>query len=69
MSQEATMVTAGRIAEEFDIPRSTLYRLVNEGRIPAHEVTKAWHKRRQFAFNVSEVRQAIEESKRQPTHP
>lgn len=55
------MVTAKVIAEEFAIPRSTLYRLVDEGRIPAHDVTKPWHKRRQFQFRVSEVRRAIEE--------
>lgn len=60
------MVTAKVIAAEFDIPRSTLYRMVDEGRIPAHDVTKPWHKRRQLQFKVSEVRQAIEERKQPP---
>lgn len=58
------MVTARVIAEQFDIPRSTLYRLVDEGRIPADDVTKPWHKRRQFRFKVSEVRRAIEEQRK-----
>ena len=61
------MVTAKVIAEKFDIPRSTLYRLVGEGRVPAHDVTKPWHSRRQFRFRVSEVQRAIED--RRPDRP
>lgn len=54
------MVTAKVITEEFGIPRSTLYRLVKDGRIPAHDVTKPWHERQQVRFLVSEVRAALE---------
>lgn len=60
------MVSAKVIAAEFAIPRSTLYRMVDEGRIPALDVTKPWHRRRQLQFKVSEVRQAIEDAKRRP---
>lgn len=62
------MVTAKVIADEFGIPRSTLYRLVDDGRIPAHDVTKPWHDRRQLRFYVSEVREAIE-GRNRPTPP
>jgi excisionase family DNA binding protein len=62
------MVTAKVIAEKFEIPRSTLYRMVDDGRIPAHDVTKSWHKRRQFQFRESEVRKAIEDLAPTPPH-
>lgn len=58
------MVTAKVISDQFHIPRSTLYRLVEDGRIPAEDVTEVWHKRRQFRFRVSEVQQALDEMKR-----
>lgn len=63
------MVTAKVIADEFGIPRSTLYRLVDAGRIPAVDVTKPWHDRRQLRFSVSDVRKAIEDRKQQPPTP
>jgi excisionase family DNA binding protein len=66
MSQEEPMVTAKVISEQFAIPRSTLYRLVDEGRIPAEDVTKPWHRRRQLRFKASDVRKAIEDRKPSP---
>jgi excisionase family DNA binding protein len=62
--EDEPLVTAKVIADEFGIPRSTLYRLVADGRVPAHDVTKPWHDRRQLRFRVSEVRKAIEDRKR-----
>lgn len=62
------MVTAKVISDQFHIPRSTLYRLVRQGRIPSHDVTQPWHDRRQLRFKVSEVQAAIE-SKRAPGPP
>lgn len=61
------MVTAKVITDRFHIPRSTLYRLVKDGRVPAHDVTQPWHDRRQLRFKVSEVRKAIEDRKPSPS--
>jgi predicted DNA-binding transcriptional regulator AlpA len=63
------MVTAKVIAEKFAMPRSTLYRFVDEGRIPADDVTKPWHRRRQLRFRVSEVQRAIDAMKRPASPP
>lgn len=63
------MVTAKIITQRFDIPRSTLYRLVADGDIPAHDVTKSWHRQRQLRFKVSEVQQALEDRKQRPAPP
>lgn len=60
------MVTAKVIADEFGIPRSTLYRLVKDGRIPAHDVTQPWHDRKQFRFRMSEVKAAVEARRPRP---
>lgn len=60
------MVTAKVITDQFHIPRSTLYRLVDDGRIPAHDVTQPWHGRRQLRFRVSEVQAAIDAMKDKP---
>lgn len=64
------MVTAKSVTEELGIPRSTLYRLVEEGKVPAEDVTKDWHTRRQYRFRVSEVRAALEAIRRnRPSQP
>jgi excisionase family DNA binding protein len=64
--EDEPLVTAKVIADTFGIPRSTLYRLVNDGRIPAVDVTQPWHDRRQFRFCENDVRQAIAGRPRAP---
>jgi hypothetical protein len=70
---EPDIVEAGVIIRQFGIPNATLYRLVDEGRIPARDVTKPFHKRRHLLFNVREVGAAVErmrfERERRPTPP
>jgi predicted DNA-binding transcriptional regulator AlpA len=58
MKQEP-LVTAKVIADAFDMPRTTLYRLVKEGRVPAYDITRSWHINRRYGFRLSEVRQAL----------
>lgn len=59
------MVTAKVISDQFHIPRSTLYRLVDEGKVPVHDVTADYHQRRQIRFKVSEVQTALDRIKAQ----
>ena len=61
--EDEPLVTAKVIAAQFHIPRSTLYRLVDQGRIPAEDVTQPWHDRRQLRFKVSDVQRAIDAMK------
>lgn len=49
------------ISEEFDIPRTLLYRLVRDGRIPAQDVTKPYHNRRKYRFRREDVAKALAE--------
>lgn len=58
------MVTAKVITDRFHIPRATLYRLVDQGKVPAHDVTADYHQRRQIRFKESEVQAALEQIKR-----
>ena len=54
------MVSAQVVVRELGIPRSTLYRLVDEQKIPAHSVRKPWHQRDRLMFSVAEVKAALE---------
>jgi hypothetical protein len=67
--EDEPLVTAKVIAGEFGIPRSTLYRLVDDGKVRAHDVTADYHQRRQFRFLVSEVRADLDKIKEQRTPP
>lgn len=53
------MVGASQVIRETGIPRTTLYRLVDEKKIPAHEERKPWEKRARKRFLLSEVRAAL----------
>ena len=59
------MVTAKEVCETLGIPRYALYRLVEQGRVPASVETlppKPWHKpngRKAYRFKLSEVRAAL----------
>jgi predicted DNA-binding transcriptional regulator AlpA len=57
------LVTAKIVTAELGIPRSTLYRLVEQGKVPAEDVTQDWHSKRQYRFRVSEVRAALDKIK------
>ena len=53
-------VSSGEIMKLFELPRTTLYRLVRAGTIPAHELPgKSWYKRKHYQFYVSEVARAL----------
>jgi predicted DNA-binding transcriptional regulator AlpA len=43
MGDDEKMVGASAVVRELGIPRSTLYRLVDEKRIPVHRERKPWH--------------------------
>ena len=58
---ENELVTAGQIIKLYKIPRTTLYRMVEEGRLPVHNVTKAFHRRRQYRFDPAEVARVLGE--------
>ena len=56
-------VTAQTVTKELGIPRQALYRLVDAGRVPVHELPpEFWHSqnRRRLRFKVSEVRAALD---------
>ncbi len=62
MNTEEKMVQAKVICERFGIPRGSLYRLVKEKKIPAHEEpAKDWQTRRprNLLFRPSEVEAAL----------
>lgn len=54
--EDEALVTAKVITDQFHIPRSTLYRLVKDGKVRAVDVTRDFHSRRQFRFRLSDVR-------------
>lgn len=54
------MVGATDVVRETGIPRSTLYRLVDEKKIPAHSERKPWQRQARLRFKMSEVRAALE---------
>jgi predicted DNA-binding transcriptional regulator AlpA len=56
---EEPMVGASEVIRETGIPRTTLYRLIDEKKIPAYEERKPWQKRAVKRFLLSEVRAAL----------
>ena len=60
------MVGAAAVVRELGIPRSTLYRLVNDKVVPVHEEQKPWHKAPRLRFRLSEVRDALDQMQRRP---
>jgi len=59
MEEGEEMVDAHEITTRFEIPRGSLYGLVKEGLIRAHDVTKDHHRRRQLRFYASEVAEDV----------
>jgi predicted DNA-binding transcriptional regulator AlpA len=57
---EEKMVGASEVVRELGIPRSTLYRLVEEKRVPVHREKKPWQKEPRLRFLLSEVRAALD---------
>jgi hypothetical protein len=53
------MVGATAVVRELGIPRSTLYRLVEDGKIPVHQERQPWHKEPRLKFRISEVKAAL----------
>lgn len=61
------MVGASEAIRALDIPRTSFYRAVNEGRIPVHEeARKPWQKRAVKRFLLSEIRAALEMDEQPP---
>lgn len=59
--ENESLVQAGEIVRQFGIPRATLYRLAETGKIPFHSVPpQPWHQRKHYLFKVSEVASALE---------
>lgn len=58
-AEQDGLVRASAIIAAIGIPRVALYRLCAAGRIPFHDRTEAWHKRREYLFKLSEVRAAL----------
>lgn len=56
---EEPLVTSGEVVREFGIARTTLQRLIDDGRVPAYDVSHTWNKRKQWRFKLSEVRAAL----------
>lgn len=54
------MVGASEAIRELGIPRTSFYRLVEDGRIPVHEERKPWQKRTVRRFYLSEIRKALD---------
>lgn len=53
---EETLVEAAIIITQFNIPKSTLYRLVDQGKVRARRLPRAeYHQRRRFLFSPDEV--------------
>jgi predicted site-specific integrase-resolvase len=50
------LVTAKIVVETLGIPRATLYRLVEHGKVRAIDVTQDWHEVRQYRFSLDDVR-------------
>jgi hypothetical protein len=68
--QEEPMVGASEAIRALDIPRTSFYRAVKEGRIPVHEERTPWNKRAAVKrFRLSEVRAALEMEPPDPTPP
>ena len=60
------MVGASEAIRVLDIPRTSFYRAVKDGRIPVHEVERRpWQKRAVKRFLLSDVRKALD----MPTPP
>jgi predicted DNA-binding transcriptional regulator AlpA len=59
MGDDEKMVGASAVVRELGIPRSTLYRLVDEKRIPVHRERKPWQKNEVLRFKLSEIRAAL----------
>jgi predicted site-specific integrase-resolvase len=57
--KERELVTAKEICKRFDIPRGSLHRLVKEGRIPAIDVRKGYHKTHRWLFDPAEVERVL----------
>lgn len=47
MNDQREVLTIDELARYLDVPKSTLYRLAAEGRIPSHKVGKHWRFRRE----------------------
>jgi len=46
MSKKQEILTIGELSEYLKIPRSTLYKLCQEGRIPSQKVGRHWRFRK-----------------------
>jgi excisionase family DNA binding protein len=58
---EDQYVSAKEICKRFDIPRVTLYRLVERGIIPAHELPRrSFDTKRRLRFDPAEVEAALQ---------
>jgi hypothetical protein len=64
------MVGASEAIRRLDIPRTSFYRAVKDGRIPVYDVErKPWQKRAVKRFRISEVRAALGMDETDPTPP
>jgi excisionase family DNA binding protein len=67
--EEEALVTVDTVVRETKIPRATVYKMVEEKRIPFVDVTQPWHRRRQLRFRLSEVQAALRDMGEQRRRP
>lgn len=61
--EEEKLVTVKAVSRQFNIPEYAIYRMVKDGRLPAHEMPREpWHKRTRIGFRLSEVERALSRS-------
>ena len=59
MKEERELVTIEEVERRWGIPRQIIYRRMKAGLVPYVDVSKPYHKRRQYRFVVAEVAEAL----------
>ena len=53
-------MTAAQVSERFGVPLYAVYRMVNDGRLKAHQIPpKPWQKRKRLGFDAADVARAL----------
>jgi hypothetical protein len=64
---ELELVSVKGVLEHFGMPRATLYRLIDLGKIPVHrQQQEPWHTGERYLFSIPEVEAAFKEFATKP---